>query len=157
MVQISCFCIFEANYAAMSKPDLIGYTKDSGFQTGVRKTFDVSVETAWDYLLSPSGIDIWLGPFEYDQLMPDRAFKTKNDLAFKITTFKPYSHVRLSWKPEYWANVSALQVRVINAKGKATVSFHQDKLLDVCQREEMKKHWSSVLDEIGAAMSGSSL
>ena len=141
----------------MLKQNVIGYTKDSGFQTGVRKTFDVSVETAWDFLFSPSGIDIWLGQVEYNQLMPDHDFKTKEDIAFKITTFKPYSHVRLSWKPGYWVNVSALQVRVINAKGKATVSFHQDKLLDVCQREEMKKYWSSVLDKIGAVIGRNSI
>ena len=73
----------------MLKQNVIGYTKDSGFQTGVRKTFDVSVETAWDFLFSPSGIDIWLGQVEYNQLMPDHDFKTKEDIAFKITTFKP--------------------------------------------------------------------
>jgi len=33
----------------MEKSKTIGQTKDTGFQIGVRKTFAVSVETAWPF------------------------------------------------------------------------------------------------------------
>src|ERR1700738_10164 len=40
---------------------MIGQTKTVGFQIGVRRTFSISVEQAWDFLTSEEGQRIWLG------------------------------------------------------------------------------------------------
>lgn len=38
----------------------IGLTKDSGYQVGARKPM-VSIEEAWDFLVSERGLNLWLG------------------------------------------------------------------------------------------------
>lgn len=127
---------------------ITGQTKDRGFQIGIRKTLPVSFDTAWDFLFSDEGLKIWLGKINLGKLELNKSYTTKEGTEIKITILKPYSHVRLTWKPKHWENISALQMRVINSKGKTTISFHQDKLSDSAQREEMKKHWDTVLENI---------
>jgi uncharacterized protein YndB with AHSA1/START domain len=132
----------------MSKEKVIGQTKESGFQIGVRKTFDVSIETAWKFLFSQHGIYIWLGKINIENLELDKPYKTEEGIEGKVNTLKPYSHIRLSWKSKNWSNMSALQIRVIKAMNKTTISFHQDKLTDSRQRAEMKMHWNKVIKQI---------
>jgi uncharacterized protein YndB with AHSA1/START domain len=132
----------------MEKSNTIGQTKDTGFQIGVRKTFAVSVETAWDFLFSEKGLAFWLGKFELENFSLDKPYKTKDGIEGKISTFNPFSNIRMTWKPTHWTNISTLQIRVINSKGKATVSFHQDRLLGNDQRNEMKKHWDNVITKL---------
>lgn len=127
---------------------IIGQTKDSGFQIGVRKTLPVSSGTAWDFLFSGEGLKIWLGHINSDEFEINKNYKTKEGIEGKINVFKTNSHIRLTWKPKHWSNISAVQIRVMDTKGNTTISFHQDKLLDITQREEMKKHWGRVLDKL---------
>ena len=133
----------------MEKTKVIGQTKDAGFEVGVRKTFPVSVEQAWDFLFSDQGFSIWLGGIKPDAFDINQNYKTKEGTEGKPGIFKPYSHTRLTWRKKDWDNTSTLQLRVINAKGKATVSFHQEKLLNSKQRDEMKAHWDKVIAQIG--------
>jgi uncharacterized protein YndB with AHSA1/START domain len=132
----------------MEKDKIIGQTKDVGFQIGVRKTFNISTETAWDFLFSDKGLSTWLGKISIENFGLDKTYKTKEGIEGEVNTLKPYSHIRLSWKPKNWTNISAVQIRVINAKGKATISFHQDKLLDSKQRDEMKIYWDRIIAKI---------
>lgn len=127
---------------------IIGQTKDRGFQIGVRKTLPVSYDIAWDFLFSDEGLRVWLGKINTDEFELSKTYKTKDGIEGKINVLKTNSHIRLTWKPKNWANTSAIQIRVINAKGKTKISFHQDKLLDSIQRDEMKKHWDAVLEKI---------
>jgi uncharacterized protein YndB with AHSA1/START domain len=127
---------------------MIGQTKDRGFQIGVRKTFNVSVETAWDFLFSDIGLPVWLGDISLADFELDKPYKTKEGIEGKINTFTPYSHIRMTWRPENWVNTSTLQIRVFNTKGKAIISFAQDRLLDYQQRAEMKTHWDGVVEKI---------
>jgi hypothetical protein len=132
----------------MEKDKIIGQTKDVGFQIGVRKTFNISIEIAWDFLFSDKGLSIWLGKISIENLELDKPYKTKEGIEGKVNVFKPYSHIRLTWKPKNWTNISAVQIRVIKVKDKTTISFHQDKLLDSKQRVEMKNHWDTVVKKI---------
>ena len=132
----------------MEKSKTVGQTKDVGFQIGVRKTFSVSPETAWNFLFSEKGLALWLGKIELEDIDLEKPYKTKDGIEGKINTFNPYSHIRLTWKPTHWTNMSTVQIRVIDTKGKTTISFHQDKLIDSDQRNEMKKHWGNVLAKI---------
>lgn len=45
-------------------------------------------------------------------------------------------------------DASTLQIRVIPAKDKTTISFHHEWLANGKEREAMKTHWTRVLDEI---------
>jgi ribosome modulation factor len=86
-----------------------------------------------------------LGDVDPADFESKKTFQAKDGIEGKLTTFKPYSHVRLQWKLAGWKDHSALQVRVIKAATKATISFHQDKLPDSNHRQQMKHHWDEVL------------
>ena len=131
---------------------IIGQTKDAGFQIGVRKTFAVPVELAWEFLFSSKGLSTWLGKLTIEEIEVGRPYKTKEGIEGKVNVFKPYSHIRLTWKPKDWTNTSSLQIRVIDSKGKSTISFHQDKLLSSKQRAEMKTYWSKVIEKINSEL-----
>ena len=132
----------------MEKTKLVGQTKDNGFQIGVRKSYPVSVDTAWSFLFSEAGLSTWLGEINLEHLELNKPYKTKEGIEGKVSVFKPNSHIRLTWKPKHWTNTSALQIRVLPSKDKSTISFHQDKLLDSKQRNEMKKYWDTVIEKI---------
>jgi len=40
---------------------ILDFTKDIGFQFGIRKTFPVPKEKVWSFLFSKSGLITWLG------------------------------------------------------------------------------------------------
>ena len=130
---------------------MIGQTKEVGFQFGLRKTFSVPLESVWDYMFSEQGLKIWLGEIE-NELEIDRQFITKEGVEVLVRVFKPMSHIRLSWKKKNWENSSTIQVRVFGNQEKTTISFHQEKLLNGEQRDEMKKYWNEVMNVIANKM-----
>lgn len=125
----------------------VGLTKDVGFEVGARKTFPVSIEDAWNFLVSKKGIKIWLGQITPDKLIIGKTFQTTEGTEVKLKVLKPYSHLRMKWKPKNWENNSTLQIRVIPAKTKTIISFHQELMDNEDQRTEMKIHWNNILDE----------
>jgi uncharacterized protein YndB with AHSA1/START domain len=125
----------------------IGRTKDVGYQFGVRKTFPIAPPVMWDFLFSTEGLVLWLGEVD-GELEVKKEFSTPAGITGKVRVFKPYSHIRLNWRKNDWPNLSILQIRVIDNNGKATVSFHQEKLLDLQQRSVMKDHWGAVLEKL---------
>jgi uncharacterized protein YndB with AHSA1/START domain len=134
----------------MDKP--VGLTKDAGWEIGCRKTFQVNAHAAWDFMFSDEGLSLWLGKLQ-NEIAIKESYKTSNGTEGVIRVFKPFSHIRLTWKKKGWDNVSTLQVRVMDASsGKTTISFHHEKLLNSEQREEMKAHWDKILEKIGKAL-----
>lgn len=129
----------------------IGKTKNVGWQFGLRKTFALSQEYAWEFMFSAQGLRIWLGELE-QELEIKKPFKTKNGIEGLVRVFTPYSHIRMNWKKQNWENLSTVQVRVLGDNKKATLSFHQEKLLDNKQREEMKTYWNEKMTEIEKAL-----
>lgn len=132
----------------MEKIKIIGQTKDVGFQIGIRRTFSISSKKTWDFLFSDKGLKIWLGELISGDLSINQDYQTKEGITGCIKVFKPFSHIRLTWKKNEWQNVSTLQIRIIVSKSGTTISFHQEKLLDNNQRAEMKKHWENILSKL---------
>lgn len=130
-----------------------GQTKEAGFQFGIRKTFPVSVEQAWDFLLSESGLKIWLGELQ-STFEINKPYQTKAGVEGLVRVFTPYSHIRLNWKKKHWTNRSTVQVRTIGKLQKTTISFHQEKLLGSEQRSEMKEYWNKVILKISDELAG---
>ncbi len=125
----------------------IGKTKDVGFQFGIRKTTAISVENMWDFLFSKNGLKIWLGKLN-NELELKKEFETENGITGLVRVLKPNSHIRLLWKPKTWKNISTVQIRVIENKTKTTIAIHQEKLLNLEQRNEMKKHWTEIIEKL---------
>lgn len=78
-----------------SKP--IGQTKAVGFQVGVRRTFPISQEKAWELVTSAEGFELWLGLNTSLILKPGQAYIAKTG-AGELRVVKPLEQLRLTWK-----------------------------------------------------------
>lgn len=135
----------------MEKP--VGLTKDVGWQFGLRKTFHYPQQQLWDFMFSEKGLSIWLGTLQEAKLKEGDTYKSREGTEGSVKVFKPYSHIRITWKKKDWENISTVQVRVMGNEKKATISFHQEKLLNSEQREEMKLYWNDKMDKIKNVLS----
>ncbi|MBL0742950.1 SRPBCC domain-containing protein [Chryseolinea lacunae] len=130
---------------------ITGQTAASGFQIGVRRALPLTKDAAWDFLISPEAMKIWLGK----AIAPDdtKPRTVKKGLRAELVVFTPGSHLRLRWHPDKWISPSTLQVRVVAGAKSSTLSFHHDGLPDEAAREEMKAHWSAVLGKLAGQLS----
>lgn len=119
--------------------------KPIGFQLGVSKTFSISCDDLWKFLLSEEGLEVWLGEINFDEFEINKPFKTKQGVEGKLTVFKLDSHLRLAWKPKNWEKSSFVEMRITNLKGRARILFHQTKLYEMEQRIEMKKYYVNII------------
>jgi len=129
-----------------------GKTRDVGYQVGLRHTFPVSLHTAWNFVLSPKGIQTWLGYHHEINWVRGNKFVTKYGTEICVRVFRELSHVRVGYKKKAWEKFSTIQVRLIQAKTGTTISFHQEKLAGLEEREEMKRHWDKVLETIKSTL-----
>ena len=134
-----------------SREKPIGLTKDVGWQFGLRKSFPLTQKYVWDFMFSDTGLKIWLGEI-MGALKIKEAFVTKEGIEGFVRVFTPYSHIRMHWKKKNWENTSTVQVRIMGTDKKATISFHQEKLRDSDQRQEMKLYWNKRMEEIEKAL-----
>ena len=125
----------------------IGETKDVGFQVGARKTFNISLENAWDFIISLDALSIWLGKNSIEQIKEGMNYSLDNGIFGKIRVFSPLSHIRLTWQHPEWKRSSTIQVRVIPKGDKTVIAFHQEHLPGLEEREIRKKFFKNVLQE----------
>ena len=127
---------------------VVGLTKNVGFQFSITKTCAVTVEEAWDFLLSESGVSIWLGSIDFQAFELNNPFTTAEGIEAKITLFKADSHLRLAWKPAHWNNNSFIEIRVLTNKGRAKLGLLHTHMTSVEQREEVKAYWTEIFEEM---------
>jgi uncharacterized protein YndB with AHSA1/START domain len=131
---------------------MIGQTKTVGFQVGVRRTFPISQEKAWELVASEEGLNLWLGESDGITLQPGQQYVTTTG-AGEIRVVKPLHQLRLTWQKEGWPKPSTVQIRMISKeRNKTTISFHQENLCDKNTREEMKEYWEKILEAIKAKL-----
>ncbi|MFK7693000.1 SRPBCC domain-containing protein [Paenibacillus sp. HJGM_3] len=126
---------------------MIGQTASAGFQIGVRRTFPLTQQEAWDLLLTPEGLALWLGELRSLELEKGHKYCTSEGTCGELRVVKPLHQLRLTWQPENWSSPSTLQIRVIPNPKRAdatTISFHQEKLENSVMRERMKERWEDV-------------
>ncbi|UPW85195.1 SRPBCC domain-containing protein [Lysinibacillus sp. Ag94] len=132
----------------MDTKRIIGQTKTVGFQVGIRRTFPISQEKAWELIASEDGLKLWLGESTKINLQPGQKFRTKIGEG-EIRIVKPQQQLRLAWKKEGWDKTSTIQVRIIPKENtKTIISFHQENLSDQNVREEMQQYWETILKQI---------
>jgi len=123
----------------------VGLTAASGFQIGVRRTFPMTQQEAWSFLISREGLKLWLGDVPALDLHAGFRYETKEGTVGELRVVKPYEQLRLTWQRSDWDRPSTLQIRILPGKGNTTtLSFHQEKLSDASMREEMKQRWEKV-------------
>ncbi|MFT4156913.1 MAG: hypothetical protein QM630_03140 [Microbacterium sp.] len=130
--------------------DATGFTRDSGWQVGVRRTFPIPPTFAWEFLMG-EGLSLWLGRTALGRV-PGETYATFGGIRGEVRSRSEGRRVRLTWKPAEWSHDTRLQVTVLPAATGATIAFHQERLADAAEREQMRAHWSKVLDDIGAAI-----
>jgi activator of HSP90 ATPase len=129
--------------------EAVGLTKGTGWQAGVRRTLPIRPENAWDFLLSPQAVRIWLGAAPKVKLAAGAEFRLTGDTRCKITVFRPGSHLRMQWQPADYSKPAVLQVRVIPADEKTAFSFHQENLPDAAARQQRIAFYQDVLAQLG--------
>ena len=122
--------------------------KDLGFQVSVSKVFSVRTETMWEFLLSKTGIDIWLGDIALDDFELQKPFVTSEGIEGKLTVFVPDCHLRFKRKPKHWEKPATVELRVTNTKGKASVIFHITSFFKIEQREELRAYYKNVVSKM---------
>jgi uncharacterized protein YndB with AHSA1/START domain len=130
----------------------VGLTKDSSYQFGLRRTFAISPQQAWQFLTSEEGIRLWLGEATGFRLEKGAAYRTVSGVAGVVRVVNPEVNIRLTWQPEGWVKSSTIQVRVIPSGAKTTISFHQENLPGANEREQMRQRWEQVIIEIAARL-----
>jgi uncharacterized protein YndB with AHSA1/START domain len=129
----------------------VGETADAGYQIGVRRTVSATIEQAWVLLTSREGVALWIGPMAAPlPIEPGIEFRADNGVEGKLRIVKPPVQLRLAWRRPAWPAASTLQIRVLPAARpeRCAISFHQEKLANGSQREEMKQHWEAVMDSL---------
>lgn len=128
---------------------LVGQTASTGFQIGVRRTFPISPEQAWSFLISPEGRQLWLGNVAALGFHEGESFASAEGIEGQLRIVKPFKQLRLKWGKNDWEKPSTLQIRLIsNSPDRTTISFHQENLDHPGTREQMKQHWEAVLNTI---------
>ena len=125
----------------------LGQTADGLFQVGVRRTLPVAHDAAWRLVTSAEGVRAWLGDADLT-LEKGETYTTPDGAAGEVRVVKPGSHLRVTWQPAGWARASTIQVRVIPAGERTTLSFHEERLPGAAERDERRRHFEAALDAL---------
>lgn len=126
----------------------VGKTRHTGWQIGVRRTLPIPAERAWELIISPMGIAIWLGAGSEFKPSKGAAYELLDGTTGEVRVLVPDSHLRLTCHPPGWPRPSTIQVRVIPKGKKCVVSFHQEHLSDSDTRETRRVFFKKALDEL---------
>lgn len=122
-----------------------GWTKDVGWQLGVRRTVAADAATVWEYLLG-EGLSVWLG----ETALGEKGgwYETADGVRGQIRSRTEKVRIRLTWQLPEWSHDSTLQVSLMPAATGTTVGFHQERLATPKEREELLAHWRKVADAL---------
>ncbi|MCI0710504.1 MAG: SRPBCC domain-containing protein [Chloroflexi bacterium] len=129
----------------MNSENPVGKTKGQGWEIGVRRTLPVSQTKAWQMIMDALGIPWEEGP-EAPVYEKSTTFEASDGASIEIRSYEAYNLIRMRWQPRDWDFASTLQIRVIHAKTGATISIHHEWLQNAEQREQMREHWTALLD-----------
>ena len=129
----------------------VGLTKDAGWEVGVSRTLPLTVTAAWDLLLSPEGLSVWLGEgVSAAQLAKGATYTTADGTEGEVRSLRPLDRVRLTWRPPGRPRPATVQVALSPRARGSAIQFHAEKLADADERERMRAHWRAVLDRLAA-------
>ena len=93
----------------------IGETQDAGFEIGVSRTVPFPRAVVWDFLASPGGQAVWLGPGA--ALVPQRGqrYRTADGTTGEVRSYRELDRIRLTMRPAGWDHDTTVQVTVSGA------------------------------------------
>jgi activator of HSP90 ATPase len=126
----------------------VGKTRDAGWQIGLRRTLSCPADQIWDWMLSSSGVEHWLGSGAQLKWKKGMNFKLKDGTTGELRVYKPGSHFRITRHPADYPRPSTIQVRVVQRGEKTLLAFHEEHLPDENERRRRKTHYLRVLEKI---------
>ncbi|PYI57579.1 ATPase [Paenibacillus flagellatus] len=124
----------------------VGRTASTGFQMGVRRTLPIARERVWELLMSREGLKLWIGELAPPEWAAGVPFESAEGTTGTMRVYKPYEQLRLTWKLPEWDKPSTLQIRLMSSSpDRTTVSFHQENLSDLFERERMLAKWEGAI------------
>ena len=131
-----------------------GLTRDTGWQIGLRRTLDVPVEIIWEWMLSASGREIWMGEGPDIQFVAGQDYKLLDGTSGRIKVYQPGSHWRITRNPPdpAYRRPSLVQIRIIGSGDKTTVAFHEEHLPSESERQTRKTFYLDVVDKMKDAL-----
>lgn len=133
----------------------VGLTQDVGWQIGVSRTVDASIDQVWALLTSAAGEAIWITdgvelPLERGRGAPITA---PDGSTGELRSVRVRERIRLRWQPAGEDHATTVQVAVrAVAEGRTLVRFHQEHLRDAGERERQRAHWRVVLTRLADAL-----
>ena len=127
---------------------VVGQTAEGNFQIGVQKTLPLPADEAWTLLTEDPGRTLWLGHTDNLEFVTGEQYGTSEGTRGAIRSLVPGERVRLTWHHPDLARPSTLQIYVAPSGEKASVRFHQERLSSLEEREQMRRRWKDVLEEL---------
>lgn len=131
-----------------SSGNLIGKTRDAGWQIGLKRTLPFQADQVWEWMLSSAGADVWLGPGAQIEWKKGMKYKLPGGTGGEVRVFKPDSHFRITRQPGGYPRPSTIQVRIIKRGEKTLLAFHEEHLPDEKERQNRKTHYLQVVEKI---------
>ncbi len=133
----------------MSAKRRTGETKNTGFQIGARRTFDITPERAWKVLTSRRGLALWLGQGSPPRIAKGERYRLRDGSEGEVRVASPGSHLRLTWRPRKWERPSTVQMRMVPNGERTVVAFHQEHLPGPTKREDRRSFYKAALEALG--------
>ncbi|POX36698.1 activator of Hsp90 ATPase 1 family protein [Streptomyces sp. Ru73] len=125
-----------------------GLTKDAGWQIGVSRTLPHPAPLVWDFLSSPDGLALWLGPGA--ALTPERGtpYRTAEGVTGEVRGYHLGKKIRVTH------GTTTLQVALAPAAdgARTMLRFHQEHLASAEERQRQREHWQRVMSQLAAAL-----
>lgn len=130
----------------------VGHTTSQGWEIGIRRTFPLSTHQAWELLFTQPLLAAWLDDKANIPFQKGDTYTTNTGITISVAAVTVARVIRMKWQRKDESSASTLQIRVIPAKEKTTISFHHEWLQNEADRTRMKAYWENVLDKIGESI-----
>jgi uncharacterized protein YndB with AHSA1/START domain len=107
-----------------------------------------SIDDVWRFLLSEEGLALWLGEGIALPLEKGQTYETAGGTTGEIRSLRPHDRVRLTWKPRSRQKDATVQIALTATRSGTTIRFHTERLDNAEEREQMRRHWVAIADEV---------
>jgi uncharacterized protein YndB with AHSA1/START domain len=127
----------------------VGKTRDVGYEIGVSRTVPHPLSEVWEFLVSPQGQELWLGPGARLDPEPGAPYETDEGTVGEVRSFHVRDRVRVTWRPADWSHDTTVQIALASSgPARTRIGFHQERLADAEERALQRSHWQRVADEV---------
>ncbi|TDP97858.1 SRPBCC family protein [Labedaea rhizosphaerae] len=124
----------------------VGRTQDVGYEVGVSKTFDATLDRVWQHLVSPAGFGTWVGAGARLPSGRGEQYQADDGTTGELRSLHTGDRIRATCRPPGWTHDTTIQLTVRPAAGdRTTVRLHQEWLADAHEREQQREHWRAVM------------